>query len=47
MFQYVCVVIQEDEINSSGHCRAKAVNRLMPVQTVNYETAEKVKRRFQ
>lgn len=36
MFQYVCVAIQKDEINSTGHCGAEAINRLMPVQTVNY-----------
>lgn len=42
-----CVVIQQDEINSTGHPRAKAINRLMPLQTVNYEFGEKVKRRFQ
>ena len=40
----ICVLIQKVEINSTGHCRAKAINRLMPVQTVNYETGERVKK---
>lgn len=42
MFQYVCVIIQKkkNEIISTGHWRAKAINRPMPLQTVNYETGE-------
>jgi len=40
----ICVLIQKDEINSMGPCRAKAINRLVPAQTVNYETGERVKK---
>lgn len=40
----ICVLIQKDEINSMGSCRAKAINRLVPAQTVNYETGERVKK---
>ena len=38
----ICVLIQKDEINSMGPCRAKAINRLVPAQTVNYETGERI-----
>ena len=40
----ICVLIQKDEINSMGSCRAKAINRLVLAQTVNYETGERVKK---
>lgn len=37
----LCVVIQKDGIKGTGHHRAKAYSRLMPVQTVSYETGRK------
>lgn len=36
----LCYNSKKNEIISTGHGRAKAINRPMPLQTVNYETGE-------
>lgn len=44
VFPCACVVIKKkkNECNKTGHSKANAVNRLMPVQTVNYKTGAKL-----